>query len=115
MDSIINFIKNFHPSQLGLRLWDVLLLIGITVAVIILIHWLTSFFPPRTRDSIKGVIRWTSNIIAHALIVLLTLNAILTGDYTNIFVIALLFVSSKLDYWYKLYDNFVDRQVNKER
>ena len=120
MDSLIDFIKNFHPSDFGLGLWEILMIIVLAIAALILISWIVSFLPSRIGDSIKTIVRRTFSIISYILIVLIVLivliilNAILTGEYGNVLIIGLLIVASKVDYFYKLYDNFVDKRVNKE-
>ncbi len=115
MDSVIDFIKNFRPPNLGLGLWDILVIVGLVIVGLILINWIISFLPIRTGNLIKTIVKLSFNVLSYGLIVLIVLNAILTGDYGNVFVIAVLVVSTKIDYWYKLYDNFVDKKINKER
>jgi len=115
MDAITEFIKNFHPSHWGLGLWEFLAIIGLAFVGLILITWLVSFLPTRTAELIRAIVRWTLAVVSFALTLLVVLNAILTREYSGLFIIILLMVSSRIDHWYKLYDNFVDRQVNKER
>src|SRR6478609_3761832 len=114
MDSVIDFVKKFHPSSLGLGLWNILAIVGLTLVGLVLINWTVSFLPSRTGDLIKKVVRQTFNLAYYGLIVLITLNAIFTGDYGYFLVVVFLFISSKIDYLYKLYDDFVDRKINRD-
>ena len=118
MDVIIDFIKNFHPSKLGLGLWEILAITALTLMSLVLTNWLVSFLPTRKANLIMAIVRQTFNVAYYGAMVLVFLNAILTGDYEYViilmFILAAFIVSSKIDYWYKLYDSFMDKRINKE-
>lgn len=114
MNKIIDFTRNFHPSKLGLGLWDMLLIVCFILAGLILIKWLVSFCSPQTATLARTVFKWTMITFACFVALFILLNAVLTGDYGNVFVAFILILASKIDHWYKLYDNFVDRRINRD-
>jgi len=113
VDSVIDFIKKFHPSTLELGPWEILAIVGLIIVGLVLTHWIVSFLPTHTGNLVKVILTRTLSIVSYGFIILMILNAILTRDYGSILVVILLWVSSRIDYWYKLYDNFVDKRMDR--
>ena len=114
MDAVTEFIKKFHPSNLGLGLWDLLAIAALIIVGLVLGNWIISFFPKPTSDLIRATAKRILSFLSYVLVVLAALNAILIGNYGHVLALVLLAVSTRIDYWYKLYDNFVDKRINRD-
>jgi len=112
-DAIITFIKDFRPSNFNLGLGECLIIFGLLVLGAILGNRIISILPPNLAAPIRTITRIIFKLAFYSFILLILLNAILTGEYGNIFVIGIMYAASKIDYWYKLYDDFVDRKIKK--
>jgi hypothetical protein len=114
MDKVVDFIRDFHPSKLGLGLSDILLTFFCIAAGPILISWLVSFLSLRTANFIRTAFKWTLTILGYGVVLFILLNAVLTEDYGNVFVAIILIAASRIDHWYKFYDRFVDKKINND-
>jgi hypothetical protein len=115
---MIDFIRDFKPSNWGWSLADLIIFVGIVVLTLVSINWILSFLKPRPASLVKKMINVLTNCLFFGLLIIMVLNAILTKDYRNILMSIFVLVALKLNYWssyvYKLYDNFIDKKINKD-
>lgn len=114
MQKIIDFIRDFQPSNLNLGWGELVLYAGGLIVILVLINWMISFLPEHSGNLIRTIVKVALNVLSYSFISLIILNAILTDDYGNVFIMVVIVAAIKIDYWYRLYDKFVDRKMNKD-
>lgn len=112
MEPLIEFIRNFSPENLDLGIWDILTILGAIIVTSILFNWLISYLQPRITASIKKYVKRTLFYFTYGVLILLFLNAIMTGNYVYIFSILIPLLANKIDILFSLYDKFMDRKIN---
>lgn len=87
MDKVINYIKNFHISRLGLTALEGLIVLGLIILLLIAVNWISIYLSTELRKTIKNIVKWISLTLAYGFLTLIILNSILNKNYWNLVII----------------------------
>jgi hypothetical protein len=115
MDSVLRFLENFKPSNLGLGFWDCLIVIGAIVAIMLLANWVISRVWPERAPILRKIVSYTVMTVVYGFMLLVILNAIVTNDQETLLSMIIGGIVMNANRWFdtffKRYDGFVDRKI----
>ena len=109
MESVLNFIKDFKVSQIGLSIEKVIILFVVLLLIVIVSNLINKYRPTKTNK----IINVLGLIICFSLIAFLIIKSILNENYWNLIVAALMLISTRIHGWVNMYDKWIDKIVNK--
>jgi hypothetical protein len=88
--------------------WN-LVIFGLILLSFIIVNVLMKYLPKKIGKFLEKTIIW----ISYGFVILLILGAILSKEYWNLLIIFIILIAQRINGWFKRYDSFVDRKIDK--
>ena len=117
MESVVDFIKNFKLSMLGLTPTDAMIISLCIVFAYVIGNALTRFLTPTAGETTKSILAIILNCFIYGVVGFIMLRALLNHDYWEAIVMTGIFALTHIRVWvrkfFEGYDRLVDKWANR--